>query len=354
MKRKIGRIILLIAICLGIEGIAFAEDGSIESPMFSTEYREYYNDYNSLKVYDFEKENKVLDKAIEKCQSNDMVAVHEIGKIGKGTYWIRTNEATDMFYLGRLKDNKPEGKGVLYKKILGLEMGISSDLSDSYYVKYYEGEFKKGKQEGFGREYVSPIDSLQVDGADTDIIPLNLYEEVTDDIQSNLLLTTNPLCYEGYFKNNEYSGKGNRYEYLVFDSMLYEAEQMEELEKALEGSWEEEYNNEEEMYDYYEDGIEEPSQEQYYSKHINVYTGKFKKGKENGKIKVYYHGMLLYDGEMKKGIMDGQGTQYYPESAQIRYKGGWKQGEYNGNGTLYDESGEEEYSGKWNNGEYGE
>ena len=50
--------------------------------------------------------------------------------------------------------------------------------------------------------------------------------------------------------------------------------------------------------------------------------------------------------------MDGKGTIYFEDSKQIRYKGGWKKGQYDGKGTLYDENGEVQYKGKWDNGDY--
>lgn len=135
----------------------------------------------------------------------------EKGKIGVGSYWVKTNKETDVYYVGKVKDNKPNGQGCLYKKISAIDLGLFDDvekaLSESYYVKMYEGNFKKGKLDGFGRKYILPTEEFEVDGNKTEIVPLILYKEISDDVELNLNETANPLCYEGFFKGNKYSGK---------------------------------------------------------------------------------------------------------------------------------------------------
>lgn len=412
-----------------------------KSPLLSDVYREYYINAYSLETYDFKRENDKLEKEIKKYQNNDLFKVTEKGKIGWGTYWVRTNGDSDIYYAGSMKDNKPEGKGVLLKKILAINLGISADLQESYYAKIYEGNFEEGKMKGYGKKYVLPIDAMPLDGTETEVKPMAFYEEFADDVQSNIFLTANPLCYEGYFENNKYSGKGNKFEYPAYSDMQRETDMENDFIKILEGEWdgisEESYQdyilpdsdikklteghlvglsesdiqmaineiyarhgrmfNDENVQNYFNDrewymgtispeefnddclndveinniemlekSMERVSQEettsesessddeQYYSKHINVCSSEFKKGKEEGKCKLYYQGKLIFDGEMKKGNMSGKGKLYYPNTTQIRYEGEWKNGNYHGKGTQYSENGEIEYSGKWNNGKYGE
>ena len=39
-------------------------------------------------------------------------------------------------------------------------------------------------------------------------------------------------------------------------------------------------------------------------------------------------------------------------NGEVEYKGNWKNGVYDGKGTLYDENGDKVYSGKWKDGDY--
>lgn len=216
-------IVLLMAICLSL-GVFFqtnASDIIPEEQLMTSSYRKAYVKENEIKIYKFKKENKKLDKALKKLQKTKKVAVTEKGKIGVGSYWVKTNKETDVYYVGKVKDNKPNGQGCLYKKISAIDLGLFDDvekaLSESYYVKMYEGNFKKGKLDGFGRKYILPTEEFEVDGNKTEIVPLILYKEISDDVELNLNETANPLCYEGFFKGNKYSGKGNKYEYLIMD-----------------------------------------------------------------------------------------------------------------------------------------
>lgn len=59
-------------------------------------------------------------------------------------------------------------------------------------------------------------------------------------------------------------------------------------------------------------------------------------------------GKVLFDGEYKDGS-GVSGTTFY-ENGNPRYKGEWKEGNYNGEGIQYWESGEKRYDGSWNNG----
>lgn len=206
-------IVLLMAICLSL-GVFFqtnASDIIPEEQLMTSSYRKAYVKENQIKIYKFKEENKKLDKALKKLQKTKKVAVTEKGKIGVGSYWVKTNKETDVYYVGKVKDNKPNGQGCLYKKISAIDLGLFDDvekaLSESYYVKMYEGNFKKGKLDGFGRKYILPTEEFEVGGNKTEIVPLILYKEISDDVELNLNETANPLCYEGFFKGNKYSGK---------------------------------------------------------------------------------------------------------------------------------------------------
>lgn len=451
MKKKLRSLtVLLLCLSMAIPLSVEAASGK-DAPLFSDEYRSYYLKENQIKTESFKKENKILDKVVKKLQEQEPVAVEERSKIGKLSYWARTNEQTDYYYVGGMKDNQPDGIGILYKRISSASLGLSRDFSDMYYVRLYEGDFEEGRKEGFGREYYSTLDSLKVSESETDICPIDLYEEISSDIQTNIYETANPLCYEGYFKKNKYSGEGNLYEYPVVDKVQYYSDQRADIEKQindvlnsygsdsadesqesdyiiadsdkrlltesdLQGlsnlkislavneiyarhgrlfkdqsiqdyfngcSWYSGYILPEEFDDSVFSDIEKKNVEflakyrdsgadfegentnqnetdhtasnditDYSTKHIIVYTGEFKKGKENGKLKVYYDGYLLYEGISKKGEIDGKGTLYYQGTKNIRYKGELKNGQYNGKGTSYDQNGNIEYKGQWENGNY--
>lgn len=442
--KKIISCLAIIVVCMTMSVNTYAEGAETkDSPLFSDQYIAYYTETNEMKIYAFKSEKKALEKDVEKLQGQEMYRVTKGGKIGRPDYWKRTNESTDMYYVGKLKDNKPTGNGILYQYVTATSLGLSNDITEYYYIRVYEGNFKDGVESGFGRAYNAPTEELEVAGENVEIEPIALYQEVTQDRQQNIFLTVNPLCYEGYFKNNKYSGKGNKYEYPVLDMLQYYSDILSgddgqynngnsysdsrnseylisdsdkrvidesdlnglsssDIQMAIneiyarhgrlfqdstiqayfnEKSWyygnippeefsdnmlsEIEKKNIQQLAQWRDNDVSYeqvvPNQElilndndaaAYFSKHIMVWSGKFKKGKENGKVKLYCKGDLLYEGDMRKGNFNGKGTAYFPNSNQIQYEGEWKKNKYDGIGTLYNQSGEIEYEGKWENGDY--
>lgn len=212
MKTKIlVWMVLFVSVC----GMNVSAKNSSNAAPLSEEYLEEYLDEYDIETISFSKESKKLEKAAKKYEDSKFIAVTETGKVGKGSWWKKTKDSTDMYYVGKLKDNKPTGYGFLYKKIYAIEMGISMDLEEAYYAKVYEGQFENGKMTGYGKKYVTPLEEMYYDEVNTEVFPLAFYQEVSEDVQENLFITANPLVYEGYFKNGKYSGEGNKYEYDV-------------------------------------------------------------------------------------------------------------------------------------------
>ena len=197
--KKIISCLAIIVVCMTMSVNTYAEGAETkDSPLFSDQYIAYYTETNEMKIYAFKSEKKALDKDVEKLQGQEMYRVTKGGKIGRPDYWKRTNESTDMYYVGKLKDNKPTGNGILYQYVTATSLGLSNDITEYYYIRVYEGNFKDGVESGFGRAYNAPTEELEVAGENVEIEPIALYQEVTQDRQQNIFLTANPLCYEGY------------------------------------------------------------------------------------------------------------------------------------------------------------
>lgn len=416
MKRVKKLIIGIIVLCLACGNMVSAKE---EFPTLSKEYREAYIKQNKIKVIKFKKENKKIDNFLKKHQQDNLIPIKKSGKWGKESY-SRTKEDTELFYIGGIKDNKPNGTGCIYKQLYEIEIGVSDNFTDPYYARIYEGNFKDGKIEGFGRKYLTPFEKLnEYTGV------YEYFQEISDDTQTNIFSTGNPMVYEGYFKNGKYSGKGNRYEYVGLDltqfgedigSLVYGTAfgeyilpesnvsviTNEELQSLTQEERQMAINeiyarhgrrfNDPEIQDYFDnkswyvgsvdpeefddsvlngmekiniqsltDGVvandydvdaKEEVKEQYTSSDIHISSGTFKKGKLNGKCKIYGYGVLRYEGNVKNEDADGKGTSYFSDGKQVQYEGQWKKNEYHGKGTEYDENGNVLYSGEWDMGDY--
>ena len=203
-----------------------------------------------------------------------------------------TIEEEEYIYYGELKDNKPEGLGVVLKctsygmycleKVGYFKNGcldgnaLVFDISYADYgiiafAKDYEGDYSMGQQTGEGIEY-SYLEYY-------DLLYYREYNENSKviywdgvEILTDLILRTEDISYIGDFKNGERHGKG----VIIVGGELYFA-----------GSFED---------------------------------GEYIKGK------LYDDGNLLYDGEFKREQYHGKGI-LYNEDGSVRYKGEFKNGD---------------------------
>ena len=273
--------------------------------VWSTDYLFAYIENSDMGLNKYAKTGKkMLEKAAGFTESYYAELNSEI--FGEGKYSITCNES-EYRYSGELKKNQPSGFGVLSKLY-----DINSELQ--IYLPVYIGEFSKGKYDGDGIKFYDFSE-----------------DEITDTILGNMGLTEKTVYeyIDYYFQQIEYidnfkkglqDGKGVTFVYPSLILYSYEGVDDEELDM----------------------------------KNINIFYGLYKKGKMNGKGKVYSHKSLVYEGEFKNDMMDGKGTAYYPDSEQVKYKGEWENNAYSGKGTLYNENGDVEYKGNWENGDYAE
>lgn len=276
-----------------------------EADIISVLLHQPYLDAADISVnYSFERE-KLPDRILDALQTKPHMVKKEDGGLLGTDYYALTNK-TAYYYYGEIKDNRPDGFGVLADQAVSLD--------DLYSVNnlIYAGNFKKGAYDGYGAEFNS--DEISTTYA-SHLINSGWLEQKYEKIAAAYL--TAHVVYDGGWKNGKADKKGNSFQ---FGSLL--------LTNPI-------------IQDGYWGGTCYPV----------VTVTEVKNGLANGKTKSYMCGVLIYDGETKDGFENGEGSSYFV-NGQVHYDGQWKNGKYNGQGKLYDEDGTLIYSGKWKNGDY--
>lgn len=262
------------------------------------------------KIYEIKKEDKfskLQEDYASKYQRSYLL--EENNFIGNDNFKLTLDQSKYMYY-GKLKDNKPNGEGVLLE---------STDEGDVYSIKYV-GEFKDGRYNGEGLYYGD-------------------FKDINSELDN---MGVRYLYYKGEFKDGNFSGKGNMY---VPDLNI------DNYDKALEIYLEKNKKVIESL-----SNKSENTSEPYISK-MPLYdtrileSGEFKKEELNGEGTLYYsNGKIEYVGDFKKDEYWGEGI-LYNENGSIKYKGEFKNSKYDGKGTLYNEDGSVKYKGEWSNGD---
>lgn len=218
----------------------------------------------------------------------------------------RTEKRSEFVYYGDMKDNRPDGYGVLLREI-GEGNRLVVDGNHSYDLSYI-GEFKKGKFDGFGLAFAS------LEGGYDILKEVCPYSEDSAEFRNYYLTWINSVTYMGEFSNGGRSGKGNHFNLIgvVYGSFI------EDLD----------------------------------TQHYLINVGEFYNGKLNGYGKCYDAEKLYKEGNFKDGYMHGKGKRYYPGSDQIEYDGEFKNDKRQGTGTSYSQTGEIVYQGEWFDDDY--
>lgn len=301
----------------GLITFKYGKDGVLEK---------YFNKNNIKLVNANKMENiiKKVNKALNLVDEKDKSVVYlETNNEDKNSindkykkYKTTINE-TNTLYVGKIKNNRPHGTGVIIEKI--------EIRSDEYvYVVRYAGDFKNGYFDGFGILYnVSSTDDVYT-------LESICYEEGMQFSNKLVRETLNYRQYIGEFDKGKVTGKGNYIE--VLSTADYSLE----------------------LY-FYENKLTDKEKERLVSlikDPLYIKIGKFKNGNSEGKGKEYILGHLFFEGNFKDNEYDGKGNLYYEGTEQKKYSGKFKYGKYNGKGTLYNEDGKKVYSGEWKDGDY--
>lgn len=275
-------------------------------PVWSPEYIISYIKFMNFDVHDFTREMRESEKNFGELDFNKMCYVSDFSfGIGSPKYEQVYSES-DLVYVGRMKDEKPDGFGVLIKMVNVDDIGV-----EKVNRMVYTGMFKKGKYDGFGLLYCADHGDAEQE--------YYYFIKQAEEPQETTTQYLNELTYMGYFEKGYCSEKGISIGYPGLYQYLQLSE--EKIEEAIK---------------------EAPNE-------ISVLSGEFKKGQTNGKIKLYYGGFLLYEGIVKNGKIHEKGTEYYTKSTQKKYEGELSNGVYWGEGTLYDQEGNIVCSGQWKN-----
>ena len=198
---------------------------------------------------------------------------------GKLTYYIN-----NTYYIGQFLNGLKHGKGAEY------------DEKDEI---IYEGEFKNGKTEGFGRLNFSFLTDKKFRG-----YYIGQFKNSLPHGKGTLYNKNDKIIYKGDFAKNKKNGKGRmNYE----DGTYYIGEFLNNVEHG-EGKI---FNNDNKI----------------------IYEGDFKNGEKNGNGKFYFKDGSYYKGEFLSGVFHGKGIIYNEKKEKI-YEGDFKNGVKHGKGKL--------------------
>ena len=194
-----------------------------------------------------------------------------------------------VYYSGSLKDNKPDGIGVLVN-----ECGI-----------IYKGEFKDGKINGKGKSFIYNKNDRKkkiFEGTFIGEIKNGKYIEYNEE---------NHIVFEGEYKDDKREGKG----------IEYDGQGSYYNHKIFEGE--------------YKDDKREGKGIEYYEK-IKLYEGHFKNDQKNGNGILYIRdGIKRYEGNFVNNFFHGEGKLFY-DNGRIQYKGKFNKGFFSEEGFYYD------------------
>ena len=331
----------------------------------SKEYVRWFAKKYNLKINDFKSERVKVDALVEDVDFSQGVRVEQ--SILSKRY-ERTQEG-NILYIGDMKDNKPDGYGILYERVYAcLEDGFLK-ISDTgrvgeneygVYTPIYAGEFRDGKFDGFGYKYMTAKEMAKnvVEVYDEPYFFIKPTKEILgtyEEIQKVVIDEVSPCIYEGFFSKGKYNGKGNEYVYGI--TAYYGGLSKDELLDGV--CTEQQYQ---EIFD--SQDLENSNEESQIGMimgimhttpnldYLNILSGTYKNGKANGEFHIYGNDYLIYEGNIKNDSRNGKGISYFYGTKQIEYDGQWRKGEYHGNGTLYRRDGSIEYDGEWANGDY--
>lgn len=198
-----------------------------ESPVFFEGYQKYFVNEYCDEAYNFndkyEEINNKVSNMIKSKEYSPVVVKSDHGLFSNALTWevgssVNSKPETQFRYIGPLKDNKPDGIGII--------------VFGKYSAKVYAGEFEDGKFNGYGIQYSYPgyswkVTDFQTFLNNTNIISIddanNKLKNYTDKIYDNyddlmydkswMSKFYNYINYEGYFKDGLREGKGVIYNY---------------------------------------------------------------------------------------------------------------------------------------------
>ena len=235
-----------------------------------------------------EKKGYLIYTLIDLIKS-DINKIRNNGKYINGKYIWEDGK----YYLGEIKDNIPNGKGIKYYSNGNIQ---------------YEGDFKDGKFEGNGKFYYDDGDYF-----------IGEYKYGLRNGKGKKYLKNGNLCFEGEYINGKAEGYGKD----IWEDGEYYIGQ-------------------------YKNGIMNGKGIYYYSNGKIKYEGEYVNGKYEGNGKYIWEDGIYYIGQEKNGLMHGKGTLYY-SNGNIKYEGDFINDVYEGNGKYIWEDGEY-YIGQWKNG----
>ncbi len=214
---------------------------------------------------------KEAQDILEDVDADNPMLVKHTDKLFSEPYYEMTSSYDEYVYLGKTKNNRPHGKGILFTPLGMGEVyigefkngqchgdnimisGLDSELLDSEYnlVRYCKiGEWKEGKLNGECATFAREMDGMGPDPSQDEFVDVAEYKKGEYNGNRKVYLPNDTLIKDVTMKNNKMNGKGKTY----FQSG--------ELE----------------------------------------YNGEFKNGKRHGKGKLYdKSGELIYSGKFKNG-----------------------------------------------------
>ena len=268
-----------------------------------------YAENCGIPLYRFPKEEAALGAWLEQIPSNAVYVAPD--NIFGADRFKMTVESKDYLYFGQLRDNRPDGYGIL------LCAPEYSDYLLSYnsrgYVLRYIGQFSDGKLDGFGVLF-------QESGSGRDFLDqLRPYNPDTGENLDDYLTWGNYASYFGEFSSGYKEGMGNTFHLADFYAVDFSI--------ALT-----------------QVDLDHPS--------FSIDVGRYKSDKLNGECQQYIGGYPYYTGECRDDQFDGYGILYYPGTGIPAYEGEFKNDMRHGKGTSFTENGEIIYQGEWKNDDY--
>lgn len=294
---------------MGAADTATSSEDIPANPLSFLQSQITYAENCGIPLYRFPKEEAALSAWLEQIPSNPVYVAPD--NIFGTDRFKMTVESKDYLYFGQLRDNRPDGYGVLL-----CDPEHSSYLlsyNNRRYVLRYVGQFSDGKLDGFGVLF-------QESGSGRDFLDrLRPYNPDTGENLDDYLTWGNYASYFGEFSDGVKHGMGNTFNLADF----YIADFSIALTQI---------------------DLDNPG--------FSVDVGRYKSDKLNGECQQYIGGYPYYTGECRDDQFDGYGILYYPGTGIPAYEGEFKNDMRHGNGTSYTENGEIIYQGEWKNDDY--